>query len=335
MHSKRFLPVVVAGLLLAGPLAAQPSSNTVNTLPPALRAAVQSGNSNAVTQAINTLSGGNAVQAASLAAQVVAAAEQLLSTNPQAAFQAAGAAVEAVRSTAVQSGAPGQTVSVLTTAARIFTAPAISQIAPGTIASLANAVLQVASSTNNPTLIAATAQAAVTVATRTAATNPAGAAQLSAAAMSAVQSPAVTSAAPQVAAQVATSAAAVVANPNVQQAAPQASAQVATSVAQVMTTPAVYQVNPQAAVAAMSSAYSTASSQSVAAAAPTAVQTVTQTLNTASANGSLSQSNSNNSAQINAILSGNTSQKSTTNNTITTPINQVVRPDESVSPSRG
>jgi hypothetical protein len=75
-------------VMLGSVLLAQPAN-----LPPALRAAVQSGNTSAVTQAINTLSGGNPTQAAALAAQVAAAAEAMMATNPQAALNAASAAV--------------------------------------------------------------------------------------------------------------------------------------------------------------------------------------------------------------------------------------------------
>ena len=98
---------------------AQAQQSGIVSLPPALRAAVMSGNAQAVSQAINTLSGGNPQRAADLANLVVTAAEQMLSVNPQAAMAAAGAAVETVRNTTVQTSGPTQTQSVLTTAARV------------------------------------------------------------------------------------------------------------------------------------------------------------------------------------------------------------------------
>ena len=69
-------------LLLALGVTAAFGAQTQVNLPPALRAAVQAGNPQAIQQAINTLSGGNPAQAAALASQVAAAAEQMVSTNP-------------------------------------------------------------------------------------------------------------------------------------------------------------------------------------------------------------------------------------------------------------
>lgn len=98
---------------------AQQATNTV-ALPPALQAAVQSGNAAAISQAITTLSAGNPIQAANLANAVVSAAERILATNPQAAVNAASAAVSAVNALPVQTSSPQQSLSVVTTASRIF-----------------------------------------------------------------------------------------------------------------------------------------------------------------------------------------------------------------------
>ncbi|HRQ82855.1 MAG TPA: hypothetical protein PKZ97_17220, partial [Azospirillaceae bacterium] len=95
----------------------------IQALPPALRAAVLAGNSAQVQQAIQTLSGGNITTAAGLAAQVIAAAEQILTTSPEAAVRVAVAAVETVRPANVQQGAPQASEQVVATAARIFISP--------------------------------------------------------------------------------------------------------------------------------------------------------------------------------------------------------------------
>jgi hypothetical protein len=136
------------------PYVAQAQQGTrggINALPPALRAAVISGNGNSVAQAIRALAGNNGQQSANLAALVVAAAEGLLAINPQAAIAAATAAVETVQNTQVQTSAPSQTQSVIATAARIFVSPNALNVAPNQAAALATATLQVAQATGNPT----------------------------------------------------------------------------------------------------------------------------------------------------------------------------------------
>ena len=89
-------PFITAALIAvtAVPLvsSAQQAAGTqadLNALPPALRAALLSGNAAQIEAAINTLSGGNAQQQAVFAAQVATAAQALVVTNPAAA--AAGA----------------------------------------------------------------------------------------------------------------------------------------------------------------------------------------------------------------------------------------------------
>ncbi|MBP2316406.1 hypothetical protein [Azospirillum soli] len=116
------------------------------TLPPALQAAVNSGNADQVSRAIATLSAGNPQQAATLATQVVTVAERMLNSNPQAAIQAAAAAVETIRSTTVQTSAPTQALEVVTTAARIIVNPDAQRVAPLAVAGMATAVVQVVSS---------------------------------------------------------------------------------------------------------------------------------------------------------------------------------------------
>lgn len=129
-------------------------------LPPALRAAINSGNANAVTQAINTLSGGNPQRAAQLAQQAVAAAEQLLQVNPQAAVAVAGATMQVVAQLQVQNAAPPQVVETLTIAARIFVSPVAQRVAPEQAGNLAIRAAQIAAS---PVVYAASPQAAIQV----------------------------------------------------------------------------------------------------------------------------------------------------------------------------
>src|SRR5262245_52386908 len=96
-------------VMLGCTLLAQPnrSSAAQPTLPPALQAAVNSGNSSAITQAIQTLSGGNPARAAALALDVATVAQSMLSTNPQAAVNAVAAAIGVVQSqSSVMTSAP-------------------------------------------------------------------------------------------------------------------------------------------------------------------------------------------------------------------------------------
>jgi hypothetical protein len=108
--------------------AQQPTQSPgMSALPPALRAAVQSGNAQVIQQAITALAAGNPTQAASLAASVARAAEALLATNPAAAAAAASAALNVVKSSAVQSANPAQTQEVLLVVARISASPIAQQ----------------------------------------------------------------------------------------------------------------------------------------------------------------------------------------------------------------
>lgn len=227
-----WLSAAIAALALPS---AQAQSAGSPSLPPALQAAVMSGNPQAVQQAINTLSGGNPTRAAALAEQTIQAAERMLATNPNGAVQVASAAVATVRSTAVQSTAPAATAAVLTTAARIFIAPPAYQVAPAAVLQLATATLDAARALNNPMLTANLAAQSVSLAERALATNPAAAVGLAAAAVTAMQNPPVQNAAPQQALQVTTTAARIAAAPEAQRAAPQA----ATQLSQILTpTPA-------------------------------------------------------------------------------------------------
>jgi len=106
-------------------------------LPPALFAAIQSGNGNAVQNAIAALSRGNPMQAASLAEQVAGAAEKMVNTNPLAAIQNVGAAVQVVRDNTVQATSPRQVKNVLTTAARMISSPQVAATSPDTVAMIA------------------------------------------------------------------------------------------------------------------------------------------------------------------------------------------------------
>ncbi len=274
------------------------------TLPPALQAAVNSGNADQVSRAIATLSAGNPQQAATLATQVVTVAERMLNSNPQAAIQAATAAVETIRANPVQQAAPQQTETVLVTAARVFISPTAQQVAPVAAANLAMSTVAAASTTNNPTVVASVSVQAITVAERVLSTAPAVAVQLATNAMQNVRADTVTQGAPTQVLQVVTTAARIIVNPDAQRVAPQQVATMATTAAQVVSSPAVYQISPSTAIQVMANSYTAVTSQAVVTAAPEAKQSVTQTLNVASNATSLSQSNPANGVQVNEILGG-------------------------------
>ncbi|HEY1110854.1 MAG TPA: hypothetical protein VGE76_19530 [Opitutaceae bacterium] len=139
---------MVAGTFTAPALAQQA------TLPPALQAAVNSGNANSITQAINALSGGNPARRAQLAQQVVEAAERMLNANPRGAVVAAEAAVAAIGSATVQNSAPALANQVATTAARIFVSPAaqrVGGISPAAVSAVQAVLANPTVSSANPT----------------------------------------------------------------------------------------------------------------------------------------------------------------------------------------
>lgn len=166
--------LIAAGLigLTAGPLVAQ-AQQSVNqqqqVLPPALQAAINSGNAAAIAQVIATLSGGNPERAAQLAGQTMAAAERLLATNPAAAVAIANAAMNVISANPTASMA--QTSSAMSIAARIMVSPAVMQLAPQAAAQLATSTMAVA---QNPVVQASlpTVSAAVTASVSTVSTNP-------------------------------------------------------------------------------------------------------------------------------------------------------------------
>ncbi len=186
-------------------------------LPPALRAAVQSGNSNAITQAINTLSGGNSTTAATLAAQTIAVAEQLLSTNPTAALAVASAAVQVIQPSPVQQGAPPQTETVLATAARIFVNPAVTRALPEQAAALATATVQAAITNGSPTIIGTVSDSAVKVAEQILPVNPSAAVNLASLTVNSVRNLPVQQGAPVQTLDVVVTAARIMIQPIVQQ----------------------------------------------------------------------------------------------------------------------
>jgi hypothetical protein len=290
------------GVLPSTGFAQQAEQGAEVQLPPALRAAVQSGNAAAVQQAIATLSGGNATQAANLADNVVKAAERLFASNPQAAIQAASGAVNAISSSPVQSAAPRQSQDVITTAARLFILPAAQQLNPTATAALATATMAAAATSGNSALVASTAAGAVSVAEKMLATNPAGAVALAGATVQAVNTQAVMSGQPSQALQVVTTAARIVVSPEAEKAAPAGCAQVAIGASTVATNPSVYASSPSGAIAVMSNSYATVTSQAVTASSPGATATVTGTLNQASSSPLLASSNPTNSGDVARIL---------------------------------
>jgi hypothetical protein len=116
------------------------NAGNAGALPPALNAAVLSGNGHAVQNAIVTLSRGNPMQAASLAEQVATASEKMLNTNPQAALSNVAAAVQVVSDRSVQSASPGQAQRVFTTAARMISSPQAAATSPDVVAMIAQAL---------------------------------------------------------------------------------------------------------------------------------------------------------------------------------------------------
>lgn len=244
--------VLMAGML-ASPVLAQnrqqgnAAAQGAETLPPALRAAIQSGNGAAVAAAIATLSGGNSQRAAALADQTIRAAERLLETNPQAAIAIARVAVETVRSETVQSSSPQQTQDVVTTAARIFISPTAQRVAPQQTAELATAAVQVASTTRNPSFTAGIAAQAVATAEKVLAAAPVAAVQVAGAAVQAVKSQPVLNSSPQKSLETVTIAARIIITPEAQRIGGDTIKAIATGVSDTANNPTMTQYSPTAA----------------------------------------------------------------------------------------
>lgn len=247
-------------------------------LPPALQAAVQSGNARAISQAISTLSGGDPQKSANLADAVVAAAEKMLSTNPQAAVLAAKAAVETVKALPVQASAPTQTQDVLTTAARIFINPEAQRVAPTQTAELAAATVQAAATTNNSSVIGSIANQAATTAEKLLPTNPAAAMQIASAAIQAIKSDAVLNSNPQSALQAATTVGRIITNPEAQKNNPQGAGDLSKDLATIGSNPSVQAASPAGALSMLANAYAAASSPTVNSANPGLQQQVHDSL---------------------------------------------------------
>ncbi|WP_298373276.1 hypothetical protein [Azospirillum sp.] len=313
VNSIGFVTAVASSLaLLSGvaalPVAAQtpPGTNAAADitagLPPALRAAVLAGNTQAVSQAIATLSVGNPAQAAGLADQVVRAAERLFPANPKGAILIAQAAVGAVRNNPVQQAAPQQTESVITIAARLFINPIAARIAPDETGQLVVATINAAATTNNSSLSATTAAQGVGVAEKMLSSNAASAIQIAGAAMQSVKQTSVMSGSPQQSLQVASAVARISVAPEAQTVAPREVAAMAVVAVQVATTPAVYQTSPSAAITVMAQAYAAVNTTTVTAAAPAANSAITGQLTQAAKSTSLGQSNPTNDSQVTQIL---------------------------------
>ena len=117
-----------------------------NALPPALAAAMRSGNPDTVSQAINSLSAGNPQRQAELADQVMVAAERLLTVNPAAAVQIAASVMERCKQTTLQQTSPDKVLEMATIAARIMVNPVAQRIAPTQVAAMAEATTTVVTS---------------------------------------------------------------------------------------------------------------------------------------------------------------------------------------------
>lgn len=301
MRTPSLLLAALVALAATSPVPAQSKSEAA-PLPPALKAALLSGNAKAVTQAIATLSGGNPERAATLAGQVMTAAENLVATNPRAALQAASAAVEIIKMGSVNKAAPSASASVLTAAARIFVNPQVQRINPSAATALALNTVNVASTLGNATLSASIASQAVGTAQAVAATDPASAALLASAAIMVAQSPEVAAAQPAQAANIASVASRIIILPEVQRNSPSIAADIAQNIVRIVTNPAVYQISPQGAIQSMANAYATVTSSEVSSAVPAAAQNLAQALRTAQNNPQLIAISQENGTQIADIL---------------------------------
>lgn len=307
---RQALTFVAAGLMAAtlntSAFAQQRNNNpsqqpgAIQALPPALNAAMLSGNQDAISAAIQTLSGGNPQRAAQLSEQVVTAAEKLLTTNPQAAIAAVSAALGNIR-TITAAAARAQTESVVIIASRILGAPGVQQFSAQAAALSAN-VLAAVSAVNNPTVQANVAAQVVAVAEKLVQTQPAAALDLAAMAVQVVKTAQVVNAAPQSSLGVVTVAARILVNPQVQGLNPSLAGSIAADAVQVVTNPAVFAAGPQAALAVASNAYAVASSPAVAAANPNALRSLVETLVLASKDNRLEQLFAETGAEINKIL---------------------------------
>lgn len=298
----RVLSFVVVVCLGCGgqSLSAMAQAKNEAPLPPALQAAVASGNSQAVSQAIATLSGGNPARAMALSENVIHAAERLLTTNPQAAVAAAAAALSSSRTAAPANPAGNQ--DVITTAARIFVAPNAQRVAPDASVALATSVIAAASAANNPSLTANVSASAVNLAERTLATNPTAAVTLAGASVNAVKSQQVLSSSPAQSLDVVTTAARIIVTPAAQASNATLCGQMAQSVAAVATDKGVYAVSPAGALKAMANSYATANTAAVKAADPGAAGGIVTTLNQAAGSIALNQANPANGGDIARIL---------------------------------
>ncbi|MBI5110164.1 MAG: hypothetical protein HZA62_15625 [Rhodocyclales bacterium] len=183
--------LITAGLiaLTAVPLisSAQQAAATqadVTALPPALRAALLSGNAAAIEAAITTLSGGDAQRAGQLAGLVARAASFVAQTNPAAAAAGAQAAVAVANRPAVIAANPAASAQTAQQAMQVASLPAVMAAAPAAVATVTQSAMQV--------IAAPSVQAAA----------PTLAAQVAASATIVSQNPAVQAASPGLAAQV-------------------------------------------------------------------------------------------------------------------------------------
>jgi len=128
------------------PTLAQAQIAPVNAqFPPALRAAILSGNSDAIVAAINTLSAGNPTLAANLAAQTASFAESMVATNPQAALATTQAALSVASRADVQAAAPQQAMNIASVSSRIVANPAVQFASPSGVATAAMVMVRIVS----------------------------------------------------------------------------------------------------------------------------------------------------------------------------------------------
>jgi len=167
--------IITASLIALSPVPfavqAQTPPGATQPLPPALQAALLSGNVAAIEQAINVLSGGNPQRQAQLAQQVANAAERLVATNPGVAAAGALAAARVANQPAVIAASPVVAARIAQQSSQVASSPAVMAAAP-TVA--AQTVQSAALLVSNPQVreAAPTIVAAIQININTVVSNP-------------------------------------------------------------------------------------------------------------------------------------------------------------------
>jgi hypothetical protein len=245
--------VIVANSSLSGfSMPTAHAAATVN-LPPALQAAINSGDPNAISRTIATLSAGNPVRAIGLIDQTLYAAEGMLTTSPALGIKATLAAAQGAEQPSVCAANAAQCFEVVTTIARIANNMTVRRVDPANSIAIAKINLDIAAHTQNASLIGVVATEALNLAEALLSIVPASAVGLSLDALtnvsfvSNVLQPQVTLTAVLNASRVAVSGIALSSSPS-------QCASIGRLVMQMLEKQVIYQASPVAAQAAMSNA---------------------------------------------------------------------------------